>query len=275
MHDCLIDGEISNLVPVTDRGFLYGHGVFETIACKSGNPVFWDLHLERLAAGCKRLGLQMPDKTTLLSDLQTVCAGKLISVVRICLTAGDSEHGYSLTSPAVGRRIISCQPWPEAVELPRLKGIEMPIADYRLVHNRTLAAIKHSNRLEQVIAATEPVVLNAGEGLLLDHGGFVISAVSANIFLAFGEQLITPRLDRCGVHGVTRAALLQEFGFRCEKRRVTQELLSEADEVFICNSIRGIWPVTKIADWEFDIGPVTRQLQDWLALQSPLLARPA
>ncbi len=275
MHDCLIDGEITSQLPVTDRGFLYGHGVFETIACDSGKPVFWPLHIERLMEGCQRLGLKLPDEDTLLSDLQTACAGKLLSVVRICITARASERGYAAPRPVDIRRIISCHPWPTDVELPRLKGINIPIAEYRLSHNRALAAIKHCNRLEQVLAAAEPASIAAGEALLLDHDNFVISTLSANLFLAFGEQLITPRLDRCGVHGVTRAAILQNFGHRCEKRRVTQELLNEADEVFICNSIRGIWPVTGINERKFDIGQVTRELQDWMAQQSRLLARPA
>ena len=41
-------------------------------------------------------------------------------------------------------------------------------------------------------------------------------------------------------------------------------MLQEADEVFICNTVRGIVPVTAIDDLEFDIGPVTRELQTWL-----------
>lgn len=275
MHDCLIDGEISNQLPVTDRGFLYGHGVFETIACETGEPVFWPLHLERLFEGCQRLGLKLPDENVLLSDLQTVCAGKPLSVVRICITAIASQRGYAITKPVDIRRIISCHPWPADVELPRLKGISIPIAEYRLAHNRALAAIKHCNRLEQVLASSEPAVQAAGEAILLDHDSFVISALSANLFLVFGEQLITPRLDRCGVHGVTRAAILKNFGHRCEKRRVTKELLNEADELFICNSVRGIWPLTGVGEQKFNIGPVTRELQDWLAQQSRLLARPA
>ena len=275
MHDCLIDGEISTQVPVSDRGFLYGHGIFETIAVEHNKPIFWDLHLQRLRAGCQRLGLVLPEENILLSDLQTVCAGRPVCIVRISITATSGERGYAAAKPISVRRIVSSYPWPSEVELPRLKGIEIPIAEYRLAHNRALAAIKHNNRLEQVLAATETAVMAAGEGLLLDHNGFVISAISANVFLVLGEQLITPRLDRCGVHGVTRAALMQGFSHRCEKRRVSRELLFEADEVFICNSIRGIWPVTKIAEQKFNIGPLTRELQDWLGQQSKLLARPA
>ncbi|MCF6262529.1 MAG: aminodeoxychorismate lyase [Xanthomonadales bacterium] len=278
MHDCLIDGEISSEIPVSDRAFLYGHGIFETIAVESAQPVFWQQHLLRLREGCQRLGLCMPDEIVLLRELQTVCAGKLLSVVRISISASGGARGYSAytpSGPTATRRTVSCHAWPADVELPRLKGIELPIAEYQLAHNRRLAAIKHSNRLEQVIAASEPAVSKAGEGLMLDQDEFVISTVSANIFLVNGGQLITPRMDRCGIHGVTRGAILQAFSHRCEKRRVTLQLLSEAEEVFLCNSIRGIWPITRIADWQFEIGPFTREIQAWLGQQSKLLAKPA
>jgi 4-amino-4-deoxychorismate lyase len=279
MHDCLIDGEIVSQLPGSDRAFLYGHGVFETIACESANPIFWEQHLLRLQEGCKRLGLAMPSTTILLRELQTVCAGRLLSVVRITISAlgGTRGYGANTTNGTVSpvRRTISCHPWPADVEFPRLKGVEVPIAEYRLPHNRRLAAIKHCNRLDQVMAASEPAVKAAGEGVMLDQENFVISAVSANVFLVSGDQLITPRMDRCGIHGVTRGAIMQAFAHRCEKRRVTLDLLREADEVFLCNSVRGVWPITRIGDWVFEIGQVTREVQNWLGKQSKLLSKPA
>ena len=41
-------------------------------------------------------------------------------------------------------------------------------------------------------------------------------------------------------------------------------MLKEADEVFVCNSVRGIVPLTSIDEQEYGIGPVTRELQAWL-----------
>ena len=75
------------------------------------------------------------------------------------------------------------------------------------------------------------------------------------------------------IHGVVRDAILSEFNSSSEKRRITTQFLHEVDEVFICNSVRGIWPVIGIADQEFNIGTRTRELQDWLGDISPLLAR--
>jgi 4-amino-4-deoxychorismate lyase len=102
------------------------------------------------------------------------------------------------------------------------------------------------------------------EGLLLDAEDFVVSAISSNLFLVSGGRLLTPRLDRCGVRGVMRRAILNAFRDRCEQRRITLDMLPEADEVFVCNAVRGVFPVTRIDHWEYEIGPVTREVQHWL-----------
>jgi len=78
---------------------------------------------------------------------------------------------------------------------------------------------------------------------------------------------LTPRMDRCGVRGVMRTAILKAFKSRCEQRRVTVDMLQEAEEVFICNAVRGVVPVNRIGDWDFAAGPVTREVQDWLRQQ--------
>ena len=72
-----------------------------------------------------------------------------------------------------------------------------------------------------------------------------------------------PRLDRCGVRGVVRQHILAGFGARCEQRRIMVDMLLEADEIFICNTVRGIVPITAIDDQEYGIGPVTREMQTW------------
>ena len=76
-------------------------------------------------------------------------------------------------------------------------------------------------------------------------------------------RLLTPRLDRCGVRGVLRAQVLQAFKSRCEQRRLTLDMLPEADELFLCSTVRGIVPVRRVDHWEFDVGPVTSEVMRW------------
>ena len=55
------DGEPLDVVSIDDRAFQYGDGLFETIAIRNGGPRLWDYHMERLAQGCERLQIRMPD----------------------------------------------------------------------------------------------------------------------------------------------------------------------------------------------------------------------
>jgi 4-amino-4-deoxychorismate lyase len=273
MLDCLINGEISERISVTDRGFQYGHGVFETMAADRGVPVMWQRHFIRLGLGCERLGLPVPDETILLREIQTVCSGRQRTLVKLTVTGGEGMRGYQYTRPVASNRVVASFPFPEKVVAARNSGVRIRICEQKMALNRPLAAIKHLNRLEQVLARAEWEDPAIADGLMLDQENFVIAATSANLFLVSDGLLLTPRLDRCGIHGVVRAAILSEFNNSSEKRRITTEFLHEVDEVFICNSVRGIWPVIKIGDQEFNIGPRTREIQEWLGSMSPLLAR--
>lgn len=60
-------------------------------------------------------------------------------------------------------------------------------------------------------------------------------------------------------------AIMQDENIAVEQGRFHPSALEQADEVFICNSLIGIWPVTHIADLELSIGPMTRKLQQLLS----------
>ena len=220
--------------------------------------------MDRLGAGCERLGIVMPPQAILLREVQTVSAGLADTVVKIVLCRGGVARGYLPSQDAACVRVVSAHEYPSNVEEMAARGVKARICDLRLAIQPALGGIKHLNRLEQVLASSEPFAEGVSEGILLDREDHVISAVSANIFLVLEDRLLTPRLDRCGVRGVIRAQLLAAFSTRCEQRRIQVDLLQEADEVFICNSVRGIVPVTAIDDQDFTIGAVTRELQRWL-----------
>jgi 4-amino-4-deoxychorismate lyase len=267
MLECLVDGEISERISALDRGLQYGDGLFETMAVFQGTPRFWQAHVDRLTAGCEQLGLPMTPQAVLLREVQTVSAGQRRCVVKIIVTRGTSGRGYAITTPVRGNRVVCSWPWPQDPGDLVETGIRMRMCALRLGIQPVLAGLKHLNRLEQVMARAEWEDRSIHEGLLLDAEDYVVSAISSNLFLVSGGRLLTPRLDRCGVRGVMRRSILNAFRERCEQRRITLDMLPEADEIFVCNAVRGIFPVTRIDHWEYDIGPVTREVQQWLETQ--------
>lgn len=264
MLECLINGEISTLLNASSRGLCFGDGVLESIPVHNGRPRRWQTHMDRLGAGCERLGLVMPPQAILLREAQTVSVGLANTVVQIIVIRDGQCTDYAAGEDFSCTRVVSAHPYPDGLLERAREGVRARICDLRLAIQPALGGIKHLNRLEQVLASTEMRDEAADEGLLLDSEGHVISSISANIFIVMGDRLLTPRLDRCGVRGVLRSHILKDFASRCEQRRVQEDLLQEAHEVFLCDCIRGIAPVTAIDDYQYSIGPVTRELQTWL-----------
>lgn len=264
MHSSLVDGAETAGMPLDDRGLAYGDGLFETIAVIGGRPRLWQAHMDRLAEGCARLGIDMPPQETLLRDVQAVVTrDDPHAVVRLVLTRGSAGRGYRPYPGQRTRRLISAFGFPAGIEEAIRDGVEARILNLRLAHQPALGGIKHLNRLEQVLASMELDGGSGGEGILLDQDGYLVSAVSANLFVVSDGALLTPRMDRCGVRGVVRALILREHKARSELRRIHPAMLAEVEEVFITNAIRGVVPVTRIDAQQWRPGPVTRELQDW------------
>lgn len=259
----LVNGSPDERIEAGDRGFTLGDGVFETIAVRGGQPLRWPAHLERLAIGCRRLYLPVPDPDELGRDRDRVIAPGSSGVLRITVSRGSAGRGYAL--PPAGTeptRVVAFSPL--AGGLPAATPIAVRTCGLRLAVQPALAGIKHLNRLEQILARAEWSDPAIEEGLLYDKDGALIEATASNVFLVRAGQLATPRLDRCGVAGVLRAGVLAaaaELGIDCTIGRLGRDDVVQADEVFVANSLFAIRPVRAVDDRMFAApGRVTRSL---------------
>lgn len=254
-----VDGEPTRGLPLDDRGLAYGDGLFETVLLFRGRAVWWQAHLERLAAGAAALGIRPPepllwerDLAELLMAVPAPLPARL--VLKLILTRGSGPRGYAADPLAPPRWISQLLPLPMEPGHWRSKGLRLRWCDLRLAVQPRLAGHKHLNRLEQVLARAEWSDPAIDEGLLCDSEGALVSAVAANLFLARDGRLLTPRLERAGVAGTCRRFLLDG----AEEAALSRADLLAADEVFLCNSLRGILPVTRLDDRHWPIGPLTR-----------------
>lgn len=241
----LINGRRSTAVSITDRGLAYGDGVFETLRFQHGRLLFESLHLQRLAAGCDRLGLQL-DMAALRRELDSVLqSAPEAGVLKLIVTRGEGGRGYRPTaSPA--NRILTLHPLPDYRAQQPEDGIRAFVCTLRMATQPALAGIKHLNRLEQVLASSEWSDDSFMEGLLLDHEDRIVEGTRSNLFLVKDGKVCTPALDRCGVDGIMRQVLLQDFAAAACTGDYTLADLHTADEVFFCNSVFGVWPVTTL-----------------------------
>lgn len=245
----LINGVSSNTISIRDRGLLYGDGVFRTLRVCQGQPQHWPLHYKKLQTDCAALGITCPDDVSLSAELAALAAEHPDAVFKIIVTRGPNIRGYTPSPDIIPTHIWDVAPQPAYPENLEKLGVTLHLCELRLAHQPRLAGIKHLNRLENVLAAAELANTDAAEGLLLDLDGFVIEGVRSNLFIISQGRLITPDLSRCGVAGVQRdrvMAYAAKIGMPIEVRNVEQAELFAADELFLTNSVFGLWPVAQL-----------------------------
>lgn len=263
----LVNGEPEECIPVLDRGLQYGDGLFETIAIRHGKPRLWTGHMQRLAAGCAGLGFSPPNTDQLAADVQRVAGNQDRAVVKIIVTRGSGTRGYRPTMSGHAVRIVQRLPWPNFPDSAEREGVATCWCQTRLARQPRLAGLKHLNRLEQVLARAEWRD-EYMEGLMCDQDDNVIEGTMSNLFLVQDSTLITPDLSQSGVAGVMRATVLElakAEGFDCAIRPVSVAMVEKCAELFLTNSLIGIWPVARLGSKAFPApGPVTKKLQTGL-----------
>lgn len=267
MTHILINGEAKDTVSAFDRGLQYGDGLFETMAVYNNNIYLWDSHWQRLAKGCEQLSIALPDKETIEKDIASVCELENTSrfVIKLIVTRGEGQRGYRFSASQNTTQIISSNPWPDYPEKYFIDGVSVRYCETTLSKNSKLAGIKHLNRLEQVLARNEWDTDEFQEGLMLTSDGIVIDGTMSNIFAVKDNMLFTPELSLCGVSGVMRKTVIKiakDIGFPVYEKNFTKIELEQADELFLTNSLFGVWPVRVIAKTRFtQTGEITKQIQ--------------
>lgn len=253
----LINGMATDKVDALDRGLHYGDGLFETLAIRAGQPLLWQRHMQRLSAGCGRLGIPLPDNGLLENEAAQVCAGVAQGVLKIIFTRGAGGRGYRPPAEPRPTRMVALYPWPDYS--PATQGVMLRVCATRLARNPALAGMKHLNRLEQVLARNEWNDAGIAEGIMLDSEGRVISGTMSNLFLVKAGGLMTPDVTQCGVAGVMRGLILDiaaRLDIPARVREITLNDVLEADEVFVCNSLIGLWPARQLAERHYPCGPL-------------------
>lgn len=261
----LINGMPGDQLDSNDRGLLYGDGVFRTLLIKQGRPQHWPRHYRKLQHDCESLGLSCPDSEMLETELRQLAARQPEGVAKIIITRGRGERGYAPSAAAIATRILSISPVPTKHEL--LAGIRLHLCDLRMAHQPRLAGIKHLNRLENVLAAAEWNDPDIAEGLMLDYADNVIEGTRSNLFLVHDGTLYTPDLSRCGVAGVQRDRVLEwaeAYGINVQTGRYRLDDVLAADEVFLVNSVIGLWPVRELQQRTWDRHPMAQRIAEWL-----------
>ncbi|MBU0656332.1 MAG: aminodeoxychorismate lyase [Gammaproteobacteria bacterium] len=260
----LINGIEADQLSVTDRGLLYGDGVWETIGVVDGKPQLLEWHLERLQQGLQALMIKPPDRDMLRHEISMTCAQQVRCILKLIITRGPGSRGYNPLTVESHTRILQTSPWASYPAEYAGQGIRLHSCETRLAHQPKLAGFKHLNRLEQVLARAE-FGDEYQEGLVRDYAGHIIEGTMSNLFVMNEDgSITTPDLQMCGIAGVMRRFIMQtleNFGIQCHIRAVELMEVEQAKALFMTNSLIGLWPVHEFSNKTYQIPPLVRELQ--------------
>ena len=251
-----VDGHISDVISLGNRGLNYGDGFFSTALVLNGTIKLQDLHLKRIEDSARRLKFSLSmddferDLNLFLKNSEFEYKDQPL-ILKVIVTRGDAPRGY-FWGANKGVHIIfqlsSYQPV-EKMQQYRKQGVDVFLCETPISNNKLLAGIKHLNRLEQVLARSEKNPEIFPEGLMFDQNDFLIEGCMSNIFLRKGNEVYTPALESAGVAGVMRAhliALLKQSAFNFQEVNIKREQLLSMDEMLLTNVNIGMWPIKAI-----------------------------
>ncbi|MDB5130603.1 MAG: pabC [Mucilaginibacter sp.] len=247
------NGEIypqdAKLMPVTNRAFRYGDGLFESMRMMKGQLKFADMHADRLQRGMKALkidGYSQLDTWFLKDKAEDLARRNKAKHGRLRLTVfRDSEGMYAPTQNKAGW-CLEMQPLDEPRYFLNEKGLIMDIFTEIPKPSNYLSNIKTCNALVYVMAGLYKTQNKLDEVFLLNQNGFLCEAGSSNIFVLYQNHLYTPALSEGCVEGVMRQVVInlaRQNNIPVTEAQINPEILYEADEVFLTNAGRGIQTV--------------------------------
>lgn len=257
--------EADAVVPLSDRGFLLGDGLFETVRVACGKPFRFAQHMERLVAGADFLKIKLPFSLVELLKY----TGQLIelnqlpeSVLRLTLTRGSGVRGYSITAADKPMLAMTLHPLPPSIADQPLPW-RLITSSLRIPAGDVLAAFKTTSKVLNVLARAEAEAGGVDEALLVNTNGEAVETAGGNIFWIRGGRVCTVPTAGGALPGITRAVVLelcQKLCLNVKECAARPEQLRQAEGVFVTQTVLGIVPVITLDHFSIPSSPLVGQL---------------
>lgn len=241
------------LLSSSNRAFLYGDGVFETLKVVNAKVLFLEDHYFRLMASMRIVRMQIPNNFTLEyfeeQIISTATACNCTKAARIRFTVYRNEGGYYLPQTREVSYVIQATALESALYSFSDSAYEVDLYKDFFISKQLLSTIKTTNKMISITGSIYAQENDLQNCLLLNNEKNVVEALNGNLFMLMGNKLITPPIDEGCLNGITRKKIL-ELANKIEGIEVVQEAISpfdlqKADELFITNIISGIQPITQ------------------------------
>lgn len=241
------------VVPILDRGFLYGDGVFTTIKVENGAIESFSKHLVRLQKHAMELGIHFPaiEESLIYELIEKNRAHNGIWRLRLIITGGDGQ-GIDLKLRE-GRLIITLTPYDEILPASfRLCLFSLPILTPHS-HLKTLSY------LARLFVMQEAKNRDFDDALVTDPEGNLLEASFSNIFWIIDKNFYTPDKTLPLLSGITLERIEEKakslgYNILYVKRSFSDIPLNA--HIYCTGSLKGIVPVSQIEDRSFSTKPL-------------------
>jgi len=259
LNDQLID-EDKAFIHVSDLALLRGYGVFDFFRLAGLQPLYFEDHIERFYSSADKLRLKCPIGRKRLKSMifEIINVNKIQnSGIRIVLTGGASETGYSIGNPTlfVMNEAINALP-----EDHFENGIKLISHEYL----RDLPEVKSINYLTGIYKLPD-IKKNGAVDLLYHWNGKISEVTRSNFFIVdHKDKIVTP--GEGVLKGVNRKHVIAmaKDHYEVEERDLYFTELGSAKEAFITGTTKKVMPVYQIDNITIGdgrVGDITKQLQ--------------
>jgi len=259
---------------VSNRSFLYGDGVFETLKIVNNKILFFEDHYFRLMASMRIVRMEIPMTFTMeyLEEqiLKFVEVLAIKDAARVRFTVFRNEGGFYLPNDNSISFVIQAAKLENIrYKIPKIQ-FEVDLYKDFIVPSQLLSTLKTANKITHVTASIFAKENQLDSTLLINETKNVIEAANGNLFMLMGNKLITPPISEGCLNGIMRKQIIslakQIDSVEVLEAAISPFDLQKADELFITNVIVGIQPITKYRKKEFEVRLANQLLEKLNAL---------
>lgn len=235
-------------IPVLDRGFIFGDGVYEVIPVYGGKLFRFNEHLQRLQNSLEALRINNPLTTEewnqVLTELIEQNGGGDLSLY-LQITRGSAARDHAIpenSSPTVFAMCNELKPVASETIERGVAAITLDDIRWQRCH------IKAISLLPNVLLRQEALDHGATEAILI-RDGFATEGAASNLFAVLDGVITTPPKSPMLLPGITRDLLLElakDHSLPCQEKDISLEELRQADEIWLTSSTKEILAVTKL-----------------------------
>jgi branched-chain amino acid aminotransferase len=266
LNDKLVDAETA-CISVTDGGFLYGVGLFETMRSHNGIVFALADHLDRLFFSASRLAINNPYDSKYLGGAvyEVLKANELTDArVRLTLTNGPMTESQD-RKPTLLITATKFRPYPP--EYYR-NGVLVVLCPFRQNPNDPTCGHKTTSYFSRMIALNQAHQKRAAEALWFTVDNRLAEGCVSNVFLVKDSVLYTPPIQTPVLAGVARKAICQlalNDSITLIEKDLTIDDVLGADEIFLTNVIMQVMPIVKVEKHivgDGRVGPMAKNLKE-------------